>query len=416
MGLINQNGKLPTSLTGNWQHEAARFTPQLRTLLLQGPQRAAAFGQIADSDLVITSYALLLRDIGRYGGMRFSLLVLDEAQAIKNPRAKVAGCVRDIDCATRLCLTGTPLENHLGELWALMDFVLPGLLGGRRAFNQHFRNPVEKQGDTAQQAELGRRLSPFMLRRRKSEVAAELPEKTDAVQYVELQGRQRTLYEAIRVSMEERILDLVAKQGMARSHIAFLDALLKLRQACIDQRLVKLDAANAVSESAKIAWLAETLPQLVEEGRRILLFSQFTQALTLVEAELKRLKLPFTKLTGKTRKRQEAIDRFQSGAVPLFLISLKAGGSGLNLTAADVVIHLDPWWNPAVENQATDRAHRIGQDKPVLVYRLVASDTVEERILAMQSHKRELADAVFDSSRKGRLPRDSEELLQLLSA
>jgi SNF2 family DNA or RNA helicase len=255
-----------------------------------------------------------------------------------------------------------------------------------------------------------------MLRRRKSEVVAELPQKTEAVQYVELQGRQRALYEAVRVSMEKRILDLVAKQGMARSHIEFLDALLKLRQACIDPRLVKLNAAKAVNESAKLEWLAENLPQLVEDGRRVLLFSQFTQALKLVEAELERQKIPFTKLTGQTRKRQQAVDRFQSGEVPVFLISLKAGGSGLNLTAADVVIHLDPWWNPAVENQATDRAHRIGQDKPVMVYKLVASDTVEERILQMQAQKRELADAVFDSSGKGKLPRNSEELLQLLTA
>jgi len=421
---LKETGKLerpalvvaPTSLTGNWKSEAARFTPQLRVLLLQGPERTASFSLLPDSDLVITSYALLARDSTRYGGQPFCLLVLDEAQAIKNPRTKVSACVRDIDATVRLCLTGTPLENHLGELWALMDFALPGLLGGRKTFNTHFRNPVEKEGDRAQQDELGRRLAPFMLRRRKSAVAAELPPKTEALQYVELQGNQRAIYEAIRASMEARILKLVEKQGMARSHIEFLDALLKMRQACIDPRLVKLDAAKAVRQSAKLEWLAENLPQLIEEGRRILLFSQFTQALTLVQAELERMRISFTKLTGQTRKRQEAIERFQSGAVPVFLISLKAGGSGLNLTAADVVIHLDPWWNPAVENQATDRAHRIGQDKPVLVYKLVARDTVEERILQMQSHKRDLADAIFDSSLKGRLPRNSDELLSLLTA
>ena len=252
------------------------------------------------------------------------------------------------------------------------------------------------------------------MRRTKGEVVRELPPKTETIEYVELSGRQRALYESIRVSMQKRIRELVAKQGMARSHIAFLDALLKLRQACIDPRLVKLDKAAGIRESAKLEWLREAMPQLLDEGRRLLVFSQFTEVLGLLEKELKTLGIGYSKLTGRTRKRQAAIDRFQEGQVSVFLISLKAGGSGLNLTAADVVIHLDPWWNPAVEAQASDRAHRIGQEKPVFVYKLIAAGTVEERIQQLQTEKRALADSLFDDAGTAGLPRDGEALLALL--
>lgn len=405
----------PTSLTGNWLHEAARFTPNLKTTLIHGPDRAGAFADIAKSDLVITTYPLLARDKKHYEKRKFSLLILDEAQAIKNPTTKAAQQVRALNAQTRLCLTGTPMENHLGELWALMDFVLPGLLGGRKSFQQQYRAPIEQHGNTEQQQLLARRVASFMLRRTKNEVATELPEKTEMLQYVELQGQQRALYESIRVSMEKRIRDLVAKQGMARSQIQFLDALLKLRQASIDPRLVKLDKAAGIKEHAKLDWLNEHLPQLLEEGRNILVFSQFTQLLGLIEADLKAQKIPYSKLTGQTRKRQEAIDSFQNGETRVFLISLKAGGSGLNLTAADVVIHMDPWWNPAVENQATDRAHRIGQQKPVFVYKIVAADTVEERIQQMQREKQALADNLFDEAGTAGLPADKNTLLNLLT-
>lgn len=404
----------PTSLTGNWMHETARFTPDLKITLIHGPERAAAFKQIKRSDIVLTTYPLLLRDSKQYEKHTFSVLILDEAQAIKNPTTKITQHVRNLNSQMRLCLTGTPLENHLGELWSLMDFVLPGLLSGRKAFQDQFRNPIEKSGNHDRQQALARRVAPFMLRRTKSQVVKELPAKTEIVQYVELQGKQRALYESIRVSMEKRIRDLVASQGMQRSHIQFLDALLKLRQACIDPRLVKLEKAANIREHAKLEWLSETLPQLLDEGRSILIFSQFTEVLGLIEEELKILNIGYAKLTGQTRKRQEAIDLFQSGAVRVFLISLKAGGSGLNLTAADVVIHMDPWWNPAVENQATDRAHRIGQDKPVFVYKLVAADTVEERIQQMQQQKQALADNLFNEAGSVGQPADKETLLSLL--
>ncbi|WGL15802.1 DEAD/DEAH box helicase [Microbulbifer bruguierae] len=405
----------PTSLTGNWLREAAQFVPALKVTLIHGPHRDPAFAEIKNSDLVITTYPLLVRDQARYSKRKFSLLVLDEAQAIKNPSTKIAECVRAINSETRLCLSGTPLENHLGELWSLMDFALPGLLGGRKTFNESYRTPIENQGDTDRQQELARKVRPFMLRRTKGEVVSELPPKTESIQYVELGEQQRALYESVRVSMEKRIRDLVAQQGMAKSHIEFLDALLKLRQSCIDPRLVKLDKAAGINTSAKLEWLEESLPQLLEEGRSILIFSQFTQVLKLIEEQLSAQKIDYTKLTGQTRKRQQAIDRFQQGEVRVFLISLKAGGAGLNLTAADVVIHMDPWWNPAVENQATDRAHRIGQDKPVFVYKLVAADTVEERIHHMQQQKQALADSLFDATKATRLPADKDDLLALLS-
>ncbi len=405
----------PTSLMGNWMQEAQQFTPDLEVCLIHGPNRMQQLVHLETADLIITSYPLLLRDAEHYAERELSLVVLDEAQVIKNPKTKLAKQVRRLKAQRRLCLTGTPLENHLGELWALMDFALPGLLGGWQAFNQQFRKPIENDADPDCQQALARRVAPFMLRRTKQEVVAELPPKTEMVQHVELSGRQRELYEAIRVSMEKRIRDLVASKGLARSHIEFLDALLKLRQACIDPRLVKLDKAANISQSAKLDWLAQALPEMVEEGRQILLFSQFTQALGLVEDLLKQQKISYSKLTGQTRKRQEAIDRFQSGEARVFLISLKAGGSGLNLTAADTVIHIDPWWNPAAEQQATDRAYRIGQDKPVFVYKLVAIDTVEERIQQMQQQKRALADALFDATGKAALPADSEALLGLLA-
>ena len=404
----------PTSVAGNWLRESELFCPGLRSLLLHGPERHSRFARIPGVDVVVTTYPLLLRDHAQYEEQAFALLVLDEAQVIKNPATKLARRVRELRADCHLCLTGTPLENHLGELWALMDVALPGLLGGQQAFRQQFRLPIEERGERDRQLQLATRVAPFLLRRTKAEVASELQPKTELVQYVELAGQQRALYESIRVSMQKHIRQLVAKRGMARSHIQFLDALLKLRQACIDPRLVKLEKAASIRESAKLAWLRETVPQLIEEGRRLLVFSQFTEVLTLVEAELKALHITYSKLTGQTRKRQQAIDRFQSGEVPVFLISLKAGGSGLNLTTADVVIHLDPWWNPAVEAQASDRAYRIGQDKPVFIYKLIAADTVEERIQTLQAQKRSLADNLFSDTGAAGLPKDGESLLALL--
>jgi superfamily II DNA or RNA helicase len=388
----------PTSLVGNWQAEAARFAPTLKVLVLHGSDRADRYDGIADHDLVITTYPLLPRDRDRLVEAKFALLVLDEAQAIKNAASQAAQVVREIPATRRLAMTGTPLENHLGELWAQFDAVEPGLLGSQRQFARLYRTPIEKHGDLERQQRLNRRIGPLLLRRRKDEVLTDLPPKTEIVRTLELQDDQRALYETLRLAQHERVRQAVKERGLAQSGIIVLDALLKLRQACCDPRLVKLASAKKVKTSAKLDALLDLLDSLVKDGRRVLLFSQFTEMLALIEAALDKRKLPHQTLTGQTpaRSRTTLVKRFQQGDVPLFLISLKAGGVGLNLTAADTVIHYDPWWNPAVEAQATDRAHRIGQDKPVFVYRLICKDTVEEKIQAMQARKAGLAQAVLE--------------------
>jgi SNF2 family DNA or RNA helicase len=268
--------------------------------------------------------------------------------------------------------------------------------GDQRQFKRVFRTPIEKQGDEDRRRLLARRVRPFLLRRTKAEVAAELPEKTEIVETVDLDDPQRDLYESIRVAMDAKVRAEIASKGLARSHIMILDALLKLRQACCDPRLLKVEGAAKVRSSAKLERLMDMLPELVAEGRRVLLFSQFTSMLSLIEESLRRTGIDYVKLTGQTRDRKTPVDRFQSGEVPVFLISLKAGGTGLNLTAADTVILYDPWWNPAVERQAMDRAHRIGQDKAVFVFKLVTAGTVEEAILTLQARKQALADGLFD--------------------
>ncbi len=384
----------PTSLMSNWRREAEQFTPDLRVLVLHGSERKAYFDRLNEFDLILTTYPLLPRDHEVLLAGQYHYLILDEAQQIKNHRSQSAQWVRAIKARHRLCLTGTPMENHLGELWAQFDFLLPGFLGSAELFTRHYRTPIEKQGDQARLQRLGRRTAPFMLRRTKDLVAKELPEKTELLRTVPLHDQQAVLYESIRLTMEKKVRDAIAAQGLARSHITILDALLKLRQVCCDPRLLSGKVAAKSQRSAKLEMLMELLPEMLEEGRRVLLFSQFTSMLGLIEAELKQRKIAYSKLTGQTRKRDEAIERFRSGEVGLFLISLKAGGVGLNLVEADTVIHYDPWWNPAVESQATDRAHRIGQDKPVFVYKLITEGTVEEKILAMQQRKRRLAEGV----------------------
>jgi uncharacterized small protein (DUF1192 family) len=405
----------PTSLMTNWRQEAERFAPGLRVLVLHGLDRKDHFDRIRDHDLVLTTYPLLPRDGATLEKHEFHCLILDEAQFIKNPRTAAAQSVAGLRARHRLCLTGTPMENHLGELWSLFHFLMPGFLGDAKRFQRLFRTSIEKLGDTSRREILVRRVKPFLLRRRKEEVARELPAKNEIVQHVELEGPQRDLYESVRLAMHKRVREEVKKKGFSRAHIVILDALLKLRQICCHPALLKLPSAKAVRESAKLELLLELLPPMLEEGRRILLFSQFTSMLALIEAELKRLNHPYVLLTGDTRDRATPVKRFQSGEVPLFLISLKAGGTGLNLTAADTVIHYDPWWNPAVENQATDRAHRIGQDKQVFVYRLLTVGTVEEKIAALQARKSELVAGLLDTSGTGKLALTHEDLESLFS-
>ncbi len=391
---------LPTSLIFNWKNEAARFAPGLSILSLHGPGRKARFTEIGDHDVVLTTYPLLWRDATELTRYSYHLLILDEAQTVKNARSQGAEVVRRLTARHRLCLTGTPLENHLGELWSQFDFLLPGFLGTYPNFNKFWRTPIEKQQDSQRRDLLARRVRPFILRRKKEDVARELPAKTIIVRSVELVGGQRDLYETVRIAMDERVREEIASKGFNRSQIVILDALLKLRQVCCDPRLVSAKSAQKVKERAKLELLMTMLPEQVEEGRRILLFSQFTSMLALIEKELRHAGLDYLMLTGETRNREEQVERFQSGEVPIFLISLKTGGVGLNLTAADTVIHYDPWWNPAAENQATDRAHRIGQDKPVFVYKLIVAGSIEEKILALQERKAELAARILSADRE----------------
>ena len=406
---------VPTSLLHNWQSEAARFTPDLRVLVLHGPARAASFDAIAAHDLVLTTYPLLWRDAATLQPHTFHLLILDEAQQVKNARSRAAVTLRTLRARHRLCLTGTPLENHLGELWTQFDFLLPGLLGSEKQFNQYWRHPIERGKDGQRARLLAQRLRPFMLRRRKDEVASDLPAKTLITRTVVLEAGQRDLYEAVRASMEARVREAISRNGLAQSHIMVLDALLKLRQVCCDPRLLAGDDAARVAGSAKLDLLREMLPGMIEEGRRILLFSQFTGMLALIGEALRGLGIAFVELTGNTRDRATPVQRFMDGEVPVFLISLKAGGVGLNLTAADTVIHFDPWWNPAAESQATDRAHRIGQQQPVFVYKLIAAGSIEERIAEMQAHKAALAATILEGSDTAGPRFNEADLLALLA-
>ncbi|MDZ7826180.1 MAG: DEAD/DEAH box helicase [Gammaproteobacteria bacterium] len=403
----------PTSLMFNWRHEARRFAPDLRVLVLHGPRRKARFAAIGEHDLVLTTYPLLARDKDALLAQPYHLAILDEAQFIKNPRAQASRVARRIEARHRLCLTGTPLENHLGELWSLFDFAAPGLLGSDKQFRRLFRTPIEKHDNEAAMDCLTRRVRPFLLRRTKAQAAAELPEKTEIVQSVALENQQRELYETVRLAVHRQVYQAIERRGLARSHVIVLDALLKLRQVCCDPRLVDMDEARAVTQSAKLTMLMTLLPEMIEEGRRVLVFSQFTSMLALIEAALQELGLGYAKLTGRTRNRQAAVERFQAGEVPVFLISLKAGGTGLNLTAADTVIHYDPWWNPAVERQAADRAHRIGQDQPVFIYKLICEGTLEEKIQRLQRQKDALAEGLHRHGGTGE-PRWTEQDLEAL--
>ena len=410
----------PVSLMGNWQREAERFCPELRSLVIHGKDRHEVIGSMADHDIVIAPYSLLHRDREHWLGAHWHLVVLDEAQNIKNASTNAAQVASELNSRHRLCLSGTPMENHLGEIWSLFHFLMPGFLGSQKRFTELFRNPIEKQGDPEALHQLRTRVTPFMLRRTKALVAHELPPKVETVMRVELSGKQADLYETIRLGMEKTVREALDAKGLAKSQITILDALLKLRQVCCDPHLLKLEAAKKVKTSAKLEQLMEMLPEMLSEGRRILLFSQFTSMLTLIEAELKQRNIRWIKLTGQSQKRDELIDQFTSGQVPLFLISLKAGGTGLNLPQADTVIHYDPWWNPAVEAQATGRAHRIGQANSVWVVKLVAQGTIEERILALQERKAALAENMYSGSVGRKQPlfseSDLQELLKPLSA
>ena len=412
---------MPTSLLFNWQAEAARMAPGLRVLTLHGARRAHLHAQAGAYDLVLTTYPLLWRDVDALRARDWHLLLLDEAQMVKNAGSRSARALRQLQASHRLCLTGTPLENHLGELWAQFDFLMPGFLGDARSFHQRWRKPIEDNGETLRAQLLAQRVRPFILRRRKEDVAKELGPRCEVVLRVRLEGHQRELYEAVRTSVDQQVRRVLARQQFAGAQIAILDALLKLRQVCCDPRLVQGAPVHPHTGRAKLELLADLLPSLVQEGRRVLVFSQFTALLALVAEQLGAMNLPFLQLTGDTpaRERGAVVCRFQAqdsaDSAPVLLASLKAGGTGLNLTAADTVIHLDPWWNPAVEEQATARAHRIGQRQSVFVYRLVVEGSIEERMLELQARKQALAAGVLGHDAPGAEKFGEDDLRALLA-
>jgi len=394
----------PTSLVENWSREAERFVPRLRRLVLNGPARHSLFDRIPGSDLVITSYALLRRDLeSGYAGQRFSIAVLDEAQHIKNRSTQNAAAARQIQAANRLVLTGTPVENSVADLWSLLDFLMPGYLGEYETFHASYEAPIAGGGEPGAQAQikLRRKLHPFLLRRVKKEVARDLPDKIQKVSFCALTPDQQQVYNTLLAESRRRIGDLVREKGFARCHMEILAVLLRLRQVCCHLGLLPAEgvARKAEAPSAKLNQFFEILDEALDGGHRILVFSQFVSMLRILRAELDARGIAHCYLDGQTRDRLEQVHRFNhSPEIPLFLISLKAGGTGLNLTGADMVVHFDPWWNPAVEDQATDRAHRIGQKKTVYSIKLIAEHTVEENVLALQKRKQAVITATVGAT------------------
>jgi superfamily II DNA or RNA helicase len=384
----------PTSVLPNWQAEIARFAPTLTVLLLHGSSRHDRHDTIRAHDIVLTSYPLLVRDKDVLTREAFGLVVFDEAHVLKNPRTAGHAAARKLTATRHIALSGTPVENQLTDVWALFEFIVPGLLGNQRDFVRMYRTPIEKHGDSEARTRLARKLKPFMLRRTKDAVAIDLPAKSVLPVMVAPGAAQMALHESQRILMQQRVRDEIARVGLMRAQIIMLTALTRLRQVCCDPRLLPGQGTKP-PPSAKLERLLELLDELIAEGRRIILFSQFTSMLDLIKPELDRRHHGWVELTGKSRDRKTPVARFQQGEVPLILVSLKAGGTGLNLTTADTVILYDPWWNPAVEAQAIDRAHRIGQSKPVFVYRMIATGTIEEKILILQQRKAALADTLW---------------------
>ncbi|MAT45737.1 MAG: serine/threonine protein kinase [Anaerolineaceae bacterium] len=384
---------VPKSLLANWQKEGARFTPNLNFLEYMGNTRQKDITIFNDYDIILTTYGTMLRDAALLRSFHFTYIILDESQAIKNPLSQSAKAARLLQADYRLCMTGTPVENNSFELWSQFAFLNPGLLGNLDFFKNEFASPIEGQQDEKAAQLLRSLVYPFILRRTKQQVAPELPPRSERVLYTEMTPRQHKLYNKTREKYRSELLNLIDSSGVNNNRMKILEGLLRLRQIAIHPALVEPDYKG---EAPKFELLLETLETLMAENHKALIFSQFIQTLKFLREELDQRKIPYNYLDGKTKNRQEQVDSFQNNPdIPFFLISLKAGGVGLNLTAADYVIHLDPWWNPAVEMQASDRAHRIGQDKPVFIYKLIARDTVEEKILKLQEHKKALVESLI---------------------
>jgi len=405
---------MPTSVLPNWEREAAKFVPDLKRLTIYGTKRDKMFKAIPDSDLVMTTYALLRRDLDELLKFDFDCIILDEAQNIKNPNTITARSVRKLSSKQRICLSGTPIENNLFELWSLFEFLMPGFLGSQHSFQRGIVKPI-KDGDEETLDYLRSRVRPFILRRTKAEVAKDLPPKVETVQYCALEDDQMELYAALAKKLKEQVLRNVDEKGMAKSQMSILDALLKLRQICCHPRLLKLDMPGVSTNlpSGKFEAFKDMVTEVIEEGHKVLVFSQFVKMLHIIRSWLTISQTPFTYLDGASKDRFDQVDRFNNDPdIPIFLISLKAGGTGLNLTSADYVIHYDPWWNPAVESQATDRTHRIGQTRQVFSYKMICQNTVEEKILQLQDAKRGVAEAIIPGKDHWKsLTRDDLEML-----
>jgi SNF2 family DNA or RNA helicase len=384
----------PTSVCMNWEQEAARFAPTLTLKTLSGMDREVIISSLGKRDLLVTSYTLLQQEVELLEKVEWETIVLDEAQAIKNAATKRSKAAMRLQGKFRLITTGTPIENHLGELWNLFNFINPGLLGTYKQFNARFGIPIEKHHDRSARLQLKKLIRPFMLRRIKSQVLEELPPRTEIALRVEMTPREMQFYEAIRQQAIENIEGSAQKTGR---HLQILAEIMRLRRACCNPRLID---ENTKIPSAKLKVFAEVIEELLGARHKALVFSQFTGHLALIREYLDTEEISYKYLDGTTpaRERQRQVEAFQGGDGDLFLISLKAGGLGLNLTAADYVIHMDPWWNPAVEDQAADRAHRIGQKRPVTVYRLVTADTIEEKIVRLHQEKRDLANSLLEGS------------------
>lgn len=405
---------VPTSVLPNWEREAQKFVPQLKRLTIYGTKREDLFSKIKDSDLVITTYALLRRDLDELLKYKYSSVILDEAQNIKNPNTITARSVRKLEADTKLCLSGTPIENNLFELWSLFEFLMPGFLGSQHSFQRGIVKPI-KDGDEETLDYLRSRVKPFILRRTKNMVARDLPPKIETTHYCELIDEQRELYNALAKKLKDQVLKDVDEKGLAKSQMSILDALLKLRQICCHPRLLKLDMPGVDTNlpSGKFDAFKDLIREIIEGGHKVLVFSQFVQMLHVIRSWLQIKEIPFCYLDGASKDRFDQVDRFNENEdIPIFLISLKAGGTGLNLTSADYVIHYDPWWNPAVENQATDRTHRIGQKRQVFAYKMICQNTVEEKILKLQEAKKDVAEAVIPGQAALKsLTRDDLEML-----
>jgi SNF2 family DNA or RNA helicase len=404
----------PTSVVPNWEREISKFAPGLKTVVWQGPNRSQRAAELEMADVMITSYALLRRDEELLQALDLRYVILDEAQHIKNPMSQTARSAKKLSSERRLALTGTPIENRLSELWSIFDFVSPGLLGQLKAFEERIARPIDR-GDMETAQRLRATIKPFIMRRLKRDVAADLPDKIEQEMIVPLAEEQAKLYKQILGQVRKSVLSEVEKNGVSKAQIQILVALTRLRQVACDPRLMKLpDTDFDADDSGKLGALREIIDEAVDGNHRVLVFSQFVSMLNHIRAALDTDGVQYEYLDGSTKDRIERVDRFNEDAsIPVFLISLKAGGTGLNLTGADTVVHFDPWWNPAVEDQATDRAHRIGQTKNVNVYKLIAAGTVEEKILELSAKKRALVSNVLStegSPLKGLTKADVENL------